>query len=125
MADPLRTDNRRYTYKDYASWPDEERWELIDGVAYDMSPAPAPRHQLVEILSPATAYKDQTAKHELYERHGVREYWIVNPERATVIAYRLGRDRRYGRSEVTLGDDTLQAAAIHGLRVSLAAVFAG
>jgi Uma2 family endonuclease len=26
-------------------WPDEERWELIDGVAYDMSPAPTIKHQ--------------------------------------------------------------------------------
>lgn len=27
------------------SWDDGERWELIDGVAYDMSPAPATKHQ--------------------------------------------------------------------------------
>ena len=35
----------RFTYGDYLTWPDEERWELIDGVAYDMSPAPSRRHQ--------------------------------------------------------------------------------
>ncbi len=33
----------RYTYEDYKKW--EGRWELIDGVAYAMSPAPYPRHQ--------------------------------------------------------------------------------
>lgn len=37
-----------YTYADYLSWPDEERWELINGVPYDMTPAPSTRHQ--EIL---------------------------------------------------------------------------
>ena len=38
---------RRYTYKDYLAWPDEERWEIIGGEAYNMSPAPGTRHQRV------------------------------------------------------------------------------
>ena len=37
--------DRRYTYADYRTWPDDERWELIDGVAWNMSPAPNRRHQ--------------------------------------------------------------------------------
>ena len=39
--------DERYTYLDYYSWDDGERWELIDGVAYAMSPAPAPKHQTI------------------------------------------------------------------------------
>lgn len=35
----------RYTVADYLTWPDDERWELIDGVAYAMAPAPNTRHQ--------------------------------------------------------------------------------
>lgn len=35
----------RFTWSDYRSWPDDERWELIDGVAYAMSAAPSIRHQ--------------------------------------------------------------------------------
>jgi Uma2 family endonuclease len=35
----------RFTWIDYRSWPDDERWELIDGVAYAMSAAPSIRHQ--------------------------------------------------------------------------------
>lgn len=35
----------RYTYADYLTWSDDQRWELIDGVAYNMSPAPSRRHQ--------------------------------------------------------------------------------
>ncbi len=34
-----------YTYRDYREWPDDERWELIDGVAYNMRPAPRTGHQ--------------------------------------------------------------------------------
>ncbi len=39
---------------------------------------------VVEICSPSTARLDWTAKRELYACHGVREYWIVDPEAATV-----------------------------------------
>ena len=35
----------RYTYDDYVTW--EGEWELIDGVAYAMSPAPYPKHQKI------------------------------------------------------------------------------
>lgn len=38
---------RRFTYADYCRWPDEERWELIDGIAWDMSPGPSTAHQEV------------------------------------------------------------------------------
>ena len=36
-----------YTYGDYLKWDDDERWELIDGVAYKMTPAPSRFHQQV------------------------------------------------------------------------------
>ncbi len=36
-----------FTWDDYRSWPETERWELIDGIAYAMSPAPSTRHQSV------------------------------------------------------------------------------
>jgi hypothetical protein len=37
--------NTHYTYRDYSGWPDDERWELIDGTAYNMTPAPTTQHQ--------------------------------------------------------------------------------
>src|SRR4030065_389320 len=39
--------NEKYTYGDYFSWNDEERWELIHGNAYCMSPAPSREHQKI------------------------------------------------------------------------------
>lgn len=50
MSSPLfarQTD--RFTWTDYRSWPGDARWELIDGVAYAMSPAPSIRHQDVTL----------------------------------------------------------------------------
>ena len=36
-----------FTYADYLTWPDDERWELIDGEAYNMTPAPTFKHQKI------------------------------------------------------------------------------
>jgi len=38
-------DFKYYTYNDYKDW--DGAWELIDGVAYAMSPAPYPKHQKI------------------------------------------------------------------------------
>lgn len=38
---------RRYTYTDYMSWNDGNRYELIDGVIYMMTPAPSWEHQSI------------------------------------------------------------------------------
>ena len=44
MGLALRTE-KHYTYADYLQWPDETRYELIDGKAFLMSPAPLVEHQ--------------------------------------------------------------------------------
>lgn len=38
-------DERHYTYADYRNWPEDVRYELIDGVAFLMAPAPSVDHQ--------------------------------------------------------------------------------
>ena len=47
-----------FTYGDYRTWNDDERWELIDGVPFCMSPAPFTRHQLLlaELVRQFTNY---------------------------------------------------------------------
>ena len=37
----------RYTVADYMNWPDDQRWELIAGEIYNMSPAPTIKHQRI------------------------------------------------------------------------------
>ena len=44
MAFALEKD-KHYTYKDYLTWPDDVRCEIIDGVVYMMTPAPLLAHQ--------------------------------------------------------------------------------
>jgi Uma2 family endonuclease len=47
MPPSALSQDRRYTWTEYQTWSDDERWEIIDGVAYNMSPAPPIRHKRV------------------------------------------------------------------------------
>jgi len=44
MAQAIKK-QRRYSVEDYQEWSDDEKWEIIDGILYDMSPAPRIKHQ--------------------------------------------------------------------------------
>ncbi|MBN2656733.1 MAG: Uma2 family endonuclease [Spirochaetales bacterium] len=169
MGIPKIKNDQIYTYGDYATWPDDERWELIDGVAWNMSPAPATRHQrisrklsteidtflkdktcevfaapfdvtfpdfagqeesdirtvvqpdlsvicdpdkltekgctgapdlVIEILSPYTSKKDLNEKFRLYEREGVREYWIIDHESRYVQVFLLNDKGTYDEGTI-------------------------
>lgn len=39
--------NRRYTYDEYYSWDDNQRWEVIDGYVFSMTPNPSTNHQTI------------------------------------------------------------------------------
>lgn len=43
----MRKKDQKFSYQDYLSWPQEERWELINGKPYSMAPAPPVGHQKV------------------------------------------------------------------------------
>lgn len=187
MGDPALKTEERFTYEQYLSWPDDERWELIDGQAYSMSPAPTFRHQelalsvavqlstqlkgkrckpmiapfdvkltepgpdgkdlihvvepdvlvfcdpekatkrgldgapdwVLEILSDSTSWKDQTIKLALYERFGVREYWVLNPETGLLLVHRL-QNGKYGPPASSLGPVTVPVGILPGVEISLA-----
>ena len=183
---------RTFTYADYCTWSNEERWELMEGVAYNMSPAPSRRHQdisrelllqignflkgrpcrvydapfdvrlplaveeddaietvvqpdlvvicdrdkldekgcrgapdiVIEIVSSATAVRDKKEKFVLYEKHGVKEYWLVEPADNTVMVFILGDDDQYGKPAFYSVEDTIHSNVIKGLSVELKTVFA-
>lgn len=190
MIPKLKADEK-FTYTDYQTWPDDERWELIEGEAWDMSPAPNTRHQgismilsgeiynylkdkpctifaapfdvrlqeeedsseneiisvvqpdiavicnkekidkkgclgapdiVIEILSPSTAFKDETNKLKLYEKHGIREYWIVNPEANYIIIYHL-KGNRFNKPEYYRDNDIIESSVLKDLRINLADIF--
>lgn len=186
MSRPAEQLKSGFTVSDYLEWPDEERWELIDGVAYDMSPAPTTPHQdligevflqtatllrgkpcrpfmapfdvylpkvktdlrdrrnnvvvqpdmvvicdrakldrrgcigapdwIVEVLSPYTSAKDQTVKRELYEREGVKEYWLLHPDDRVLNVYRLVRGR-YGKPHAQALSGKTKVVALAGLEI--------
>lgn len=49
---------------------------------------------IVEVLSPSTAKNDRGCKKDLYERTGVKEYWIADPMMRSIEAYILS-DGKY------------------------------
>lgn len=176
----IKTDHH-YTYADYLRFPEDERWEIIDGVAYAMSPAPTVRHQdllgelfsqvhqrlrdtpcrafmapvdvrfvraettdkvvqpdlsvvcdrdkiveagivgapdwIVEVISPSTAGRDQIQKRALYEREGVREYWLVHPVDRVLTIYRLQPNGVFGMPDIMELNGTVAVQAVLGVEV--------
>ena len=79
---------------------------------------------VVEIGSPSTRKRDETIKRHLYERFGVTEYWVIDPELDTIKVYRLIGGRFTRTSELSLEqDDVLTSPLFPGLDVRLADIF--
>jgi Uma2 family endonuclease len=77
---------------------------------------------VAEVLSPATAGRDRTAKLRLYASHGVREYWIVDPEAQAGDVFVLEGDDLARKARVTAGV-VESLAALPGFRVPLDRLF--
>jgi Uma2 family endonuclease len=54
-----------------------------------------PADMVVEIVSPESGPRDRGDKYYEYEAAGVREYWLIDPERQQAEFYRLNQQRRY------------------------------
>jgi Uma2 family endonuclease len=67
---------------------------------------------LVEILSPGSIKHDRVTKRNLYERNGVREYWIVDLK-AKSIAQLVFRRKHYALTELGEGD-SIRGAVLAG-----------
>jgi len=79
---------------------------------------------LVEILSETTRRTDEVIKRKLYERYGVPEYWIVDPELETVKVYRM-TEQGYSRVAELAKEsgDVLTTPLLPDLHLPLAAIF--
>ncbi len=80
---------------------------------------------VVEVGSPSTRKVDETTKRRLYERSGVGEYWVVDPELDEVKVYRRAGDRfeRVALLSAEQGD-VLTSPLFPGLELPLTDVFA-
>jgi Uma2 family endonuclease len=79
---------------------------------------------VIEILSPYTSRRDMAEKRSLYERHGVREYWVVDPGNRYVHVYLRGEDGRYADPAVFVGAATIVSTVCPGFEVRLMELFA-
>jgi Uma2 family endonuclease len=79
---------------------------------------------VVEIGSPSTRKRDATIKRRLYERVGVDEYWIIDPELDAIDVYRLidGRYQRAAQLPLEAGD-VLTSVLLPGLKLPLSTIF--
>ena len=75
---------------------------------------------LVEILSPSTSDRDRNLKKTRYQRAGVREYWIVDPETKQVEQYALTGD---AYTLVATDKKTISSRVCSSVTVNLAKVW--
>ena len=78
---------------------------------------------VVEILSPSTAKLDWRDKMDLYERHGVPEYWVVDPVGRMLWQFRLS-DGKYALRATFEEADTLTTPTLEGFSLPMSEVFA-
>ena len=77
---------------------------------------------VVEVLSPSTSDRDRTYKRALYARHGVKEYWMVDPDEMSVVVLLLA-DHGYELSASYGIGDALTAPTLPGFSISLDQIF--
>jgi len=74
-------------------------------------------------LSPTTSYKDQTEKLALYEKHGIKEYWVINPDARYVMIYRL-EGVKHSKPEYLTENDIIENRVLEGLKIELSELWA-
>ncbi|MFZ3590252.1 Uma2 family endonuclease [Bacillus sp. DJP31] len=77
---------------------------------------------IIEILSPASVKIDRWKKYQLYEKAGVKEYWIVDVNNESVEVYYL-EDKQFEFHGVFTREDTMSVLTIKGLELNLNTIF--
>ena len=78
---------------------------------------------VVEILSPGTRRRDQGIKRQLFDRGGVREYWLVDPQSQEVTSHRRAADGSFPRVERLGRDETLTTPLLPCFSLALDKLF--
>ncbi|MBI4691626.1 MAG: Uma2 family endonuclease [Nitrospirae bacterium] len=96
----------------------KDRGEIIKGDGIYGSP-----DLIVEILSPSSAYYDLKKKFNVYEKHGVREYWIVDPEMKGVDVFLLKADGNFELASKVYESGKVKSEIINGFEITLEEIF--
>jgi len=78
---------------------------------------------VIEILSPSTAYYDMKKKFKIYEKFGVKEYWIVDPEMKNVELFSLSEQGKYVMNADVTGEGTVKSGILNEFEITLEDVF--
>ena len=76
---------------------------------------------VVEILSPGNSKKEMKSKFALYQEEGVREYWIVDPERELVFVYVA--DNKKFKPTIPIADDYVYSTIFPDFKIHSSDVF--
>jgi Uma2 family endonuclease len=107
------------------------RWDVVEPdllfVAQDQQDILTPENVkgspalVVEILSPGTRKRDEHVKRRLFEREGVREYWLIDPDADTVRVFRRTADGTFPQvaRQASERDDLLTTPLLPGLTIRL------
>jgi Uma2 family endonuclease len=79
---------------------------------------------LTNAFSPGTenARRDRVAKRQLYGKHGVKEYWVADPENRSLEVYRLKR-RTLALVNTHIADDELTSSVLPDFRCAVSQLF--
>lgn len=77
---------------------------------------------IIEILSPSTSYNDKIRKKRVYERFGVKEYWIVDPVHLYVDQFVLS-DKKYILANKYGYKDVVRSELLECLKIDLESIF--
>ena len=77
---------------------------------------------VVEILSPSTGKNDKVKKSRMYYKHGVKEYWIVDPDHKTIEVFIPG-EKNWNLFQSYDDEDTLTSPLLSGLEIQLRDIF--
>ena len=76
---------------------------------------------VVEILSPGNSKKEMKSKFALYQEEGVREYWVVDPERELVFVY-VAENKKF-RPTIPIADDYVCSTIFPDFKIHTADIF--
>lgn len=81
-----------------------------------------PPDLVVEIISPSSTSRDRIVKKRLYERFGVREYWLVDPAGRRIDVFLL-EGREYRLTATAAGSGAISSSVIPGFSIDIAQAF--
>ena len=78
---------------------------------------------VIEILSPGNSNREMKEKFELYEKNGVLEYWLVDPEHESVTVYSYNDKKKYIGSKPFVKGEVVKSEFLKGFKVEVELVF--